>query len=217
MDLVLHGFPVSPYVRAARIALIEKGLAYQFHEIGFEDLRTEDYARLNPFRKMPVLQQGDFLLYETPAILGYVDEAFAGGALQPDSPAARAQMRKWLGIAAHHLYPVGVMQLFVQRIMTPILGGEPDGAVVAEAAIATGHHLDVLEGELGATPYLAGPELSLADILVGVMVDYVAMSPEGRALVAARPKTAAWLAQVAQRESFRQTLAPLLAAGQALV
>jgi glutathione S-transferase len=119
-------------------------------------------------------------------------------------------MRKWLGIAAHDLYPVGVMQLFVQRIMTPILGGEPDEAVVAEAAIATGHHLDVLEIELGATPYLAGAELSLADILVGVMVDYIAMPPEGRALVAARPKTAAWLAQVSGRESFRQTLAPLL-------
>lgn len=210
MTLVLHGFPVSPNVRAARMALAEKGITYQFHEISFDHLATDDYAKLNPFRKMPVLQQGEWVLYETPAILGYVDEAFDGVRLQPSSPEARAQMRKWIGIAANYLYPTGVMQLFLQRIMTPIMGGQPDEAIVADSATVVRQHLDVLEREL-VTPFLVGETLSLADILTGAMVSYINMTREGAALVQERPKTALWLDNLSQRQSFRSTLAGLLA------
>ncbi|MBW4482465.1 MAG: glutathione S-transferase family protein [Tildeniella torsiva UHER 1998/13D] len=209
MPPILHGFAVSPYVRAARIALIEKGVDYQFNEVGFDALKTADYARLNPFRKMPVLEQGDFVLYETPAILGYIDEALGQITLQPVEAQARARMRQWMSIAAHYLYPVGVMQLFVQRIMAPIMGGEPDESVVAEAVTATEQHLDVLEQALVA-PFLAGETLSLADLLTGAMVHYIALTREGSVLVVTRPKTAAWLGRLSQRESFRQTLAALL-------
>lgn len=209
MSLVLHGFPVSPYVRSTRIVLIEKGVDCQFNEIGLDYLATNEYAKLNPFRKMPVLQQEDFVLYETQAILSYVDEAFAGPSLQPVDPKARAQMRKWISVATNYLYPVAVMQLFLQQIMYPIMGSETDAAVVAESAAITSQHLDVLEQEL-ATPFLAGDALSLADIIAGAMVYYANMTKEGAALVQARPKTAAWLDRLSQRESFRQTLAGLL-------
>lgn len=209
MSLVLHGFPVSLYVRSARIAFIEKGVDYQFNEIGLDYLATNEYAKLNPFRKMPVLQQGDFVLYETLAILGYIDEAFNGPSLQPVDPKARAQMRKWISIATNYLYPVAVSQLFLQQIIYPIMGSETDAAVVAEAAAITSQHLDVLEQEL-ATPFLAGDALSLADVIAGAMVYYANMTKEGAALVQARPKTAAWLGRLSQRESFRRTLAGLL-------
>ncbi len=208
-ELILHGFPVSPYVRSARIALIEKGVGYHFNEIGFDHLATDEYASLNPFRKMPVLQQEQFVLYETPAILGYIDKAFDGASLQPTDPKAGAQMWKWIGIATHYLYPVGVMQLFLQRIMFPIMGNETDETVVVNSATATALHLDVLEHEL-AGPFLVSNSLSLADIIVGSMVDYIHMTKEGRTLINARPKTAAWLSSLSQRQSFGQTLASLL-------
>lgn len=208
-ELILHGFPVSPYVRSARIALIEKGVDYHFNEIGFDDLATDEYARLNPFRKMPVLQQQHFVLYETPAILGYIDEAFNGTALQPADPNARAQMRQWIGIAANYLYPIGVMQLFLQRIMFPIMGNEPDETVVKHSASTIAPYLDVIEHEL-VNPFLVGDTFSLADILTGAMVEYVNMTQEGAALVNARPKTAAWLSRLNQRTSFQQSLAGLL-------
>lgn len=209
MSIVVHGFGVSPNVRSARITLIEKGIDYHFNEIGFDYLATDEYAQINPFRKMPVLQQGDFVLYETPAILGYVDEAFDGFSLQPSVPKARAKMRQWIGIAANYLYPVGVMQLFLQRIMSPIMGGAADEIVVAESAKMTSQHLDVLEQEL-TTSFLVGDELSLADIITGSMVYYINMTKEGSALVKARPKTTAWLHTLSQRKSFQQTLAGLL-------
>lgn len=208
-ELILHGFSVSPYVRSARIALIEKGVNYHFNDIGFEHLVTDEYAKLNPFRKMPVLQHEQFVLYETPAILGYIDEAFDGPALQPTHPKARAQMQKWIGIAAHYLYPVGVIQLFLQRIMFPIMGNETDETIVENSAHAIAQHLNVLEHEL-TDEFLIGDTLSLADIITGAMVYYVNMTKEGSALIYARPKTAAWLSRLSQRESVQQSLASLL-------
>ncbi|MBW4662126.1 MAG: glutathione S-transferase family protein [Drouetiella hepatica Uher 2000/2452] len=208
-ELILYGFPVSPYVRSARIALIEKGADYHYNEIGLDHLATDEYVRLNPFRKMPVLQQENFVLYETPAILGYIDEAFDGASLQPADPKARAQMRKWIGISSSYLYPVGVMQLFLQRIMFPIMGNEPDETLVEHSANAIAQYLDVIEQELVDT-FLIGNALSLADIITGAMIDYVNMTKEGSALIHARPKTAAWLSHLSQRESFKQSLAGLL-------
>ena len=208
-NLVVHGFPVSPFVRTARIALVEKGVDHHFNEIGLDYLGTDEYAKLNPFRKMPVLQQGDFILYETPAILGYIDEAFDGPSLQPIDPKARAQAQKWISVAGNYLYPVGVMQLFLQRIISPIMGGATDEVVVAESAKITSQHLDVLESEL-TTSFLVSDVLSLADIIAGSMVYYVNMTKEGSALVKARPKTATWLNTLSQRKSFQQTLAGLL-------
>ncbi|MDX2214852.1 MAG: glutathione S-transferase family protein [Oculatellaceae cyanobacterium bins.114] len=208
-ELILYGFPVSPYVRSARIALIEKGVNYHFNEIGFDHLATDEYVKLNPFRKMPVLQQANFVLYETPAILSYVDEAFDGASLQPADVKARAHMRKWLGIAANVLYPVGVMQLFLHRVMFPIMGNAPDETVVATSVEAIASYLDVLERELEHA-FLVSDTLSLADIMTGAMVDYINLTKEGAALIQARPKTAVWLSQLSQRASFQQTLASLL-------
>lgn len=209
--LILHGFSVSPFVRSARIALIEKGVAYDFNDIGFDALATDAYAKLNPFRKMPVLEQESFVLYETPAILSYIDEAFDGASLQPADPQARAQVRKWISIATNYLYPVGVTQLFLHRIMFPVMGNEPDETIVDASVKTIAPYLDVLENEL-TDSFLVGDTLSLADIIAGSMVHYVNMPKEGAALLQARPKTAAWLSQLSQRESFQQSLAGLFQA-----
>jgi glutathione S-transferase len=208
-EVILYGFPVSPYVRSVRIASIEKGVNYRFKEIELEVVNTDDYAKLNPFRKMPVLEQGNFVLYETPAILGYLDEGFNGSALQPSDPRSRAQMRKWMGIAANYLYPVGVSQLFLQRIVLPIMGAETDEAIVESAARSIAPYLDAIERELSGE-FLVGNALSLADIMVGAMVDYIDMTKEGRMLINTRPKTSKWIASLRDRESFKTTLADLL-------
>lgn len=208
-QLILHGHPVSTFVRAARIAAIEKGVKYHFNEIEFEYVATDEYAKLHPFGKMPVLQQESFTLYETSAILGYIDEGFDGISLQPSNPQARAQMRKWIGIASTYLYPVGISQLFVQRIMFPLMGNEVDESIVASSAAVIAHHLDVLEDEL-TDAFLVGNSLSLADILTGTKVSYVNMTNEGAALIQTRPKTMAWLDRLNRRASFQESLAKIL-------
>lgn len=207
--LVLHGLAVSPNVRSARIALMEKGIDYHFHEIDFDYLATEEYAKLNPFGKMPTLQHGEFVLYETPAILSYVDEAFDDVSLQPTASKTRAQMHKWNGIAANYLYSMGVMQLFLHRIMFPIMGNDPNEAIITSSAETIALYLDVLDRELTAA-FLLGDAFSLADILTGAMVSYIDMTKEGQDLIQARPKIEVWLNRLNYRESFQQSLADLL-------
>jgi glutathione S-transferase len=207
----VHGFPVSPNVRAVRVALIEKGVPHAANEIDFAHLATPAYGALNPFRKMPVLATDAGNIYETPAILRYVDEAFDGPALQPATPAARATMTRWIAIAHNYLYAAGVMQLFLHRVMLPKMGGMTDEAVVENGRAASATHLDVLESELGGG-FLAGNEPSLADFYAGCMVDLIARTPEGAALVGARPRVAAWLATLRARPAFAATVPAALAA-----
>ena len=209
-DIRLYGFPVSPHVRTARLAFHEKGVAVDFQEIGLDHLPSAEYRRINPFRKMPALVHGGVTLYETPALFTYADGIGTGPTLEPAGPAERAKMWQFVGIAQNYLYPVGVMQLYFQNVLAGLFGMDPD-ATVAQAAVApVTQHLDVLEGALSGG-FIAGGQLSHADLYCGAMVDYVARTRDGRALVATRPKTAAWLEQLRARESFGATFAPMLA------
>lgn len=207
--ITLYGFPVSPHVRAARIAFHEAGVAIAFREIGLDHLPSDAYGAINPFRKMPALTHGALTLYETPALLTYANGLGEGSALEPAAPAARAKMWQFIGVAQHYLYPVGVMQLYFQNVLTGLFGMDRD-AVVAEASVApTALHLDVLERGL-ENGFLAGDALRLADIYCGAMVDYVARTSDGRRLVAARPQLAGWLDALRVRDSFRTTIAAML-------
>ena len=84
MPLVLHGYRYSVYVRIVRLALAEKGVAYERVEVNpFAPDVPAAYLALHPFGRVPTLVHDDFALYETGAITRYLDRAFAGPALQP--------------------------------------------------------------------------------------------------------------------------------------
>jgi len=206
----LYGFPVSPHVRAARIAFHEKGIPVDFREIGPDYLKTEEYAAINPFRKMPALQIEGSTLYETPALMAYANAFGSGASLEPSDGLQRARMWQFVGIAQSHLYPVGVMKLYFHSVLAPVFGLTADAAAVSESTAPTGQHLDAIEAGLGGT-YIAADHLSFADIYCGTMVDYIDRTRAGRALVAARPRLHQWLQNLRGRESFKSTFAPMLA------
>jgi len=209
-DIQLYGFAVSPHVRAARIAFHEKGVAVDFKEIGLDHLGTEAYAKINPFRKMPTLVHGDFVVFETPALLAYADAVGRGASLQPTDAKGRARTAQFIGVAQQYLYPVGVMQLYFQNVLTGLFGMDKDEGIATASVAPSALHLDVLETALEGG-YLAGGALSLADLYCGAMVDYMARTKDGRALVADRPKVSGWLNHLRGRDSFAATLAPMLA------
>lgn len=206
--ITLHGFPVSPHVRAARIAFHEAGVAITFNEIGLDHLPSAAFGTINPFRKMPALTQGALTLYETPALLTYAS-GIGAGSLEPVAPADRAKMWQFVGVAQHYLYPVGVMQLYFQNVLAGLFGIDRNDAVADGAIAPTTLHLDVLAEALDRG-FLAGGRLSLADLYCGAMVDYVARTSDGRRLVAARPGLAAWLDALRGRDSFKATFAAML-------
>lgn len=208
-DPILYGFPVSPHVRAARIAFAEKGVAVTFNEIGFADLGTEAYGRINPFRKMPALVDGEVTLYETPALLIYADGIGQGASLQPADVAERARMWQFIGVAQHHLFPVGVMQLYFHTVLAGLIGVPADPDVAQKAVAPTAGHLDALEAALGSG-YLAGTGLSLADLYCGAMVDYIARTRAGHELLAVHPRVGGWLEALRERDSFKGSFAAML-------
>ena len=85
--VLLYGYHYSVYVRVVRLALLEKGVAWQHVEIDpFAKEIPADYLAMNPFGRVPTLRHGDFTLYETTAITRYIDEAFDGLPLLPSNP-----------------------------------------------------------------------------------------------------------------------------------
>ena len=131
---------------------------------------------------MPTLVHDGFVLYETGAITRYVDRTFAGPALQPGTPRALARMDQMIGIIDSYGYWPMVRQVFSHRVFRAAAGRPVDEAEIAQGLAGAAKVLAALEA-LASEPFLAGPELSLADLHVGAMIAYFTLAPEGAALL----------------------------------
>ncbi|WP_158287635.1 glutathione S-transferase family protein [Falsiroseomonas bella] len=193
MPVILHGPGYSTYARTARLALEEKGVAYELNEV---DILTgkghapEHLAR-HPWGKVPAFEHDGFTLFETLAITRYVDEAFPGPALQPSDVKARARMTQICSVVDSYGYAAIVGKLFWQEAIVPMQGGTPNAEIAAEGLKVTRQVLDVLEG-LAAGDLLCGGSVSLADLHLLPVVEYLRMTKEGGAAFAAKPKLSAW-------------------------
>jgi len=205
-DITIYGASASTYVRTARLAATEKGVSYTLEP---SDLGSEAHAKLHPFRKMPAMRHGDFVLYETGAITRYIDAAFPGPALQPTDLKARARMDQWVSAASDYCYQAMIREIVIQRVLVPMRGGKPDEAMIKAAWPKTDYQLDVMEKTLAASPYFAGNAFSLADLFMLPILFYVKMQPEGGSLFAKHKAIAAWFERMAARPSFGATMPEL--------
>jgi len=204
MSLVLHGYHYSVYNRIARLPLAEKGVAYERVEVNpFGDIPAE-YLALHPFGRVPTLVHDGFVLYETGAITRYVDRTFAGPALQPGSPRALARMDQLIGIIDSYGYWPMVRQVFSHRVFRAAAGRPVDEAEIAKGLLGAAKVLAALEA-LASEPFLAGQDLSLADLHVGAMIAYFTLAPEGAALLASYPRLAQWWGKLSRCASFAAT------------
>ena len=202
-SIVVYGFALSTYVRTARLALEEKGVAYELAPI---ELGSEEHLKLHPFGKMPAFRHGDVRLYETSAIARYVDETFDGPALQPSDVGARARMNQWISAFNDYYNSHLIRVLVLERLVFPMRGKETDEARIKEALPKIENCLDVMERELGdGRAYIAGDELTLADLFLAPVLFYVRMTPEGDRLLADRPAIGRWYERVSARPSFGAT------------
>src|SRR5207237_63036 len=94
-SITLFGFPRSVYVQMAGLVLTHKEVPYAFHDLETE-MNTPSHLALHPFERVPILRHGDFTVYETAAIVAYVDDAFDGAKLTPGDPQMRAHMNQWI-------------------------------------------------------------------------------------------------------------------------
>src|SRR5215470_11509889 len=104
-QFIVHGIPGSPYVRSALIGLEEKGADYRLAAMPFGSLQTPEHLARNPFGRIPVVDHGDFRLFETQAILRYLDDVCPGPSWQPKDAKARARMNQLAGICDWYVMP----------------------------------------------------------------------------------------------------------------
>ena len=206
MALIVHGYRYSVYVRIVRLVLAEKGLDYEQAEVNpFAAEIPAEYLALHPFGRVPTLVHDGFALYETGAITRYIDRAFPGPALQPADPKWCARMDQIVGVVDAYAYWPLVRQVFVHDVVRPHMGMAGDGVELEKGLAASAKALDALETLAAAEPWLTGPDISLADLHLGAMVAYFTQSPRGAALLAARPRLAAWWWRLGTRPSFAAT------------
>jgi len=202
----LYGPAFSTYVRSARIALAEKGVEYTLKEFNWlTDGWPEGYERRHPFRKVPAFEHDGFALYEAPAILRYVDEAFEGPALQPREAMWRARMTQAISIVDSYTYGPIIGTIVIQRVIVPMQGGNPDEAAIAAAVPAARTAIAVFDGFLSETPWLAGQEFTLADAHLAPVIDYFRQVPEGESVLAEHAHLTRWWERASVRGSVEST------------
>ena len=201
-DVTIYGPAMSTYVRTARMACAEKGIAHTREDV---DFRSLEYRTLHPFNRVPAMRHGDFVLYETAAICRYVDRAFPGPPLQPADIRALARMDQWMSAIMDYVYETMIRNLVWEHIVVPMGGGEPDEAKIAAAVPKMAHQLSVMDTTLKATPFLAGAEVSVADLMLFPVLVYVKSTPEGKTALLNAPAVKAWFERMAARPSVAAT------------
>lgn len=199
-DVILHGVSPSSYVRTCRMALDEKGVAYTHDPVMPQ---TPEQLERHPWGKIPALTHGDVRLFESLAITRYVDEAFEGPPLQPADAADRARMDQWISAFIDYMYAPIVRNIIIQRVVVET----PDESVIAAAVPDAAKCIGLLDGQLAATPYLAGSAMSLADLFVLPAINYLAMVPEGGPLLESAGAVTDWAARMQGRDSAQIALA----------
>ena len=208
-EIVVHGVPGSPFLRAVLIGLEEKGQPYRQQPLGPGESKSEAYLKLHPFGRIPAFEHGDFVLYETQAILRYLDDVFPEPALETRDARAAAKMNQLIGVNDWYLFPQVNRVIGFQRIVGPALMGlTPDEAAIAAAVPDARRCLGVLERAVGSGPFLSGGQLTIADLLIAPQMDFIAATPEGAEILAGAPNLTAWLERMRQRPSMQATLPP---------
>jgi glutathione S-transferase len=206
---ILFGAAYSVYTRIARLALHEKGVAYDFQEVDIFAAGgpPPDYLRLHPFRRIPALSHDRFELFETHAICRYIDEAFPGPPLQPATARGRARVTQIIGILDAYAYRPMVWDIYVERVRKPVRGERSDEAKIASAVTASERCLRVLESLMGEAQWLAGQDEAptLADLHAAPMLAYLVVAPEGADLLRRHERMRSWLERMKARPSMLAT------------
>jgi glutathione S-transferase len=207
-EIVIYGVPGSPFVRSVQMCLEEKRAPYRMDALGPGSLRGEDHAKRHPFGRVPVIDHGDFRLYETQAILRYLDAIFPEPPLQPEEPRAIGRMNQVVGINDWYFFPKVAAAIVFNRIVGPVLMGlTPNETAIKDALPLARTCVSELDRLLGHQQFMAGAALTLADLMLAPQLDFLAATPEGRDLLRGTALVD-WLARMNERPAMRRTQRP---------
>jgi glutathione S-transferase len=202
MSLKLIGAHISPFVRKVRTVLAEKNLTYE-HDPMLPFGVSDEYKRLNPLGKIPVLTDGDKVLPDSSAICVYLEKIQPEPSLYSDDAYELARTL-WFEEFADAGFVSGTIVPFQQRILRPLFFKEETEEDKIEEALTVTlpPFFDYLEQELGDNDWLVGNRFSLADIATATQ--FVSFQHGGAEVDTARwPRLAAYVERVLSRPSFK--------------
>ena len=198
MKPILYSAQRCPYARRTRIVLREKQIDFDIYEVDLRN-KSEEFLRVSPYGKVPVLVVNGTSLYESNIVNEYLDEVYKYPRLMPDNPEQRALARTWMAFANEYFFPA---------IYGAYMGYEREFSEeqVQEALEKLRKALLRLEHQLENRQCLVG-EYTLADVAhAGTFPRLRELADRGGAPLKQYRNVMAWVEQVESRESYKASV-----------
>ena len=205
-EFVVHTVPGSPFARAVLATLEEKGARYRLAPLAPNASKSPEHLARHPFGRVPAFEHDGFALYETQAILRYLDRVLPQPALTPADPRRAAGMDQVMNINDWYLFHgVGNVIVFHRVIAPQLMGLKPDEAAIEAAMPKARTVFAELARLLGEQAFFAGDNLSLADLMVAPAAAFFTATPEWTELGVPHANLVAWLKRMEARPSLQAT------------
>lgn len=203
MTLRFYYHPRSTFSRRVHIALLEKQIPFEPIEV---DLaagahREPGYLSLNPYGRVPAIVDDGFTLYESAAILSYLEATRPTPPLIPADPAGRALVDMHLRLCDGQMARPTSLVIFPKRFLPE---SRWDVAAMSKARAEVEKHLGIVETQLADSDYLVRGALSLADICYIPSLHFLPLME-----ISAPPRVAAWRERLLNRPSSLATVPAL--------
>lgn len=191
------------------VCLIEKQIEFETVDIDLfkGEHKEPEFLKLQPFGVLPVIQDGDYTLYESRAIIRYYAEKYKdqGTDLLGKTIEERGLVEQWLEVESQNFHPL-IYNLVMNVLFAPLMGVPSDTKLIEESDEKLKKVLDIYEERLSKTKYLAGDFFSLAD-LSHLPFGHYLVNQTGRGnLVRERKHVSAWWDDISNRPSWKKVL-----------
>ncbi len=202
----LYQFPLCPFSRKVRLLLGEKGVAYELQRENPWEGRDEFYA-MNPAGRTPVLRntERNIILVDSRAICEYFEETVDKSPMIVGTAVTRAEIRRLVALFDENFFGDVTAPLLQERMKKRLfMRAAPDSRLLRDAMRLANEHLDYMDYLIDNRPWLAGAQMSLADLAAAAQLsvaDYL-----GGIDWSGHEQTRGWYSVFKSRPSFRPLL-----------
>ena len=195
----LHYHPFSTFSRRVRIGLLEKQIPCDLVEVdmGKGEHRSPEYRAINPYGRVPTLEEDGFVLYESTAILDYLEATNPAPPLVPADARGRAHVAMHAKLCDIQLARQTGIIIFPKRFLPK---DRWDEAAMAQAKKDIEKHLEIVERQIGGKEWMVGDRYSLVEVCYTPFVQFLPLME-----IAPPPAVAAWVERMLERPSAQET------------
>ncbi|KAF9001505.1 glutathione S-transferase [Cyathus striatus] len=205
MVLKLYGNPHSICTRRVAVVLHEKKVPFEFHILDFEKLdhKTAEFLKLQPFGQMPCIDDNGFVVYESRAVGRYIATKYASQGtpgLIPTELEERAIFEQAASVEIHNFDQFGAQAVF-ENVLKQYHGLTPDPEKFKSLVEQLSAKLDVYDQILGKQKYVAGNNITIADLYhlpIGTL-----LAVAGTDIMQQKPNVSRWFKEISSRSTWK--------------